>query len=259
MWGRTRRKPDPTRPMAAPGNPFLLSTWDRAQLMLWLAHFLYALAALLLFYALLFVLVHLPLFPLRQVEVKGTLRHVTYQQVSYIVAREFKGNFFTLDLARVAASFEKLPWVRTVSLRRRWPDRLEVILEEHEAVARLAAGGLVNGFGEVFQAASDEMLPIFDGPQASTRAMVEQYRQSLALLAPLGVEPVELSLNARGAWTLRLSDGVVLALGREHVNERLARFVASYDSTLARMPRPAVYVDLRYPNGFAARFAPSQS
>ena len=85
------------------------------------------------------LMIHLPLFPLKHVEVKGDLRHVTYQQVSYIVTREFKGNFFTLDLAQVGKGFQKLPWVRNVSLRRQWPDTLEVMLEEHAVLARWSA------------------------------------------------------------------------------------------------------------------------
>lgn len=256
MWRRRADKGDLTRrPMAAPGSNFLvLSLWDRAQLMLWLANLLYALAAILLVYALLFLVIHLPVFPLRHVEVKGDLRHITYEQVSYIVTREFRGNFFTLDLARVTQAFEKLPWVRHASLRRQWPDRLEVTLEEHVALARWAAGGLVNRQGEVFQAASDEPLPVFAGPEGSAREMAQQYEVFRATLAPAGLKPVAVSLNARRAWELKLDNGLVVALGRDQVTARLARFARHYAATVGRLPQVA-YVDLRYPNGFAVRLA----
>jgi cell division protein FtsQ len=257
MWGRKGDKGDLLRrPMAAQGGTaFVLSMWDKAQLMLWMANLLYALAAILLIYALLFLVIHLPLFPLKQVEVKGDLRHVTYQQVSYIVTREFKGNFFTLDLRQVSAGFQKLPWVRAVSLRRQWPDRLEVALEEHVALARWEAGGLVNTRGEVFQAASNSTLPIFSGPEGSAQTMVEQYTAVKDTLAPLRLEPVQLALNDRRAWQVKLNNGLVVALGREQVTSRLQKFVRNYDATVARMPRQVSYVDLRYPNGFAVRFA----
>lgn len=255
MWPRRADKGDlARRPMAAPeGNFLVLSLWDRAQLMLWLANLLYALAAILLLYALLFLVIHLPVFPIRHVEVKGDLRHVTYEQVSYIVTREFRGNFFTLDLARVTEAFEKLPWVRRASLRRQWPDRLEVTLEEHVALARWAAGGLVNTRGEIFQAASDEPLPVFSGPEGSAKEMAQQYEVLRATLAAAGLKPVALSLNARRAWELRLDNGLTVALGREQVVPRLARFARHYHATVARMPQAVAYVDLRYPNGFAVR------
>ena len=43
--------------------------------------------------------------------------------------------------------------------------------------------------------------------------------------------------------------------GEIPVEKRLARFVAAYPQTLAKMPQRHEYVDLRYPNGFALRVA----
>lgn len=256
MWGRKADKGDLSRrPMAAGSSALVLSMWDKAQLMLWLANLLYALAAILLIYAVLFLVIHLPVFPLKHVEVKGDLKHVTYQQVSYIVTREFKGNFFTLNLGQVGQGFQKLPWVRAVSLRRQWPDKLEVTLEEHVALARWEPGGLVNTRGEVFQAASNNALPTFVGPEGSAEEMVAQYAVFKHALAALKLEPVQLSLNQRRAWQMKLNNGLVVALGREQVAMRLEKFVRNYDATVARMPRQVAYVDLRYPNGFAVRFA----
>jgi cell division protein FtsQ len=260
MWGRRADKGDLSRrPMAAQSaNALVLTMWDKAQLMLWLANLLYALAAILLIYAVLFLVIHLPVFPLRHVEVKGDLKHVTYQQVSYIVTREFKGNFFTLNLVNVSQGFQKLPWVRVANLRRQWPDKLEVMLEEHVALARWAPGGLVNSRGEVFQAASNSTLPTFSGPEGSAAEMAEQFAAFKTALAALNLEPVQLNLNQRRAWEMKLSNGLVVALGRDQVASRLAKFVRNYDSTVARMPRQVAYVDLRYPNGFAVRFAGPQ-
>ena len=83
--------------------------WDKPQLMLWLANWLYALAAILMLYAILFVVVHLPVFPLKEISVNGDLKHVTREQVQYIVKQQLKGNFFTLDLKKSRTAFEKLP------------------------------------------------------------------------------------------------------------------------------------------------------
>lgn len=260
MWGRRDKGDLLHRPMAAqtPGT-LVLSLWDKAQLMLWFANFLYALAAILLLYAVLFLLVHLPLFPLRHVEVKGDLRHVTYQQVSYIVSSEFKGNFFTLDLVKVGNGFQKLPWVRNVSLRRQWPDTLEVNMEEHVALARWANGGLVNTRGELFQAATGAELPVFTGPEGSEKEISERYAAFKQTLAPLKLQPVTLTLSDRRAWQMKLNNGLVVELGRDKVEARLAKFARVYGTTIARLPRQVAHVDLRYPNGFAVRFAAASS
>jgi len=260
MWGRADKGDLTRRPMAATApSTLVLSLWDKAQLMLWCANLLYALAAILLIYAVLFLMIHLPLFPLKHVEVKGDLQHVTYQQVSYIVTREFKGNFFTLDLAQVGNGFQKLPWVRNVSLRRQWPDTLEVTLEEHGVLARWSAGGLVNTRGELFEAASSSELPVLSGPEGSAREVAEQYGQFKTALAPLKLKPTSVTMNERRAWQLKLDNGLTLELGRDQAGARLNKFVRVYDATIARMPRQVAYVDLRYPNGFAVRFGASET
>ncbi len=260
MWGRKADKGDLSRrPMAAPGTSVLvLSLWDKAQLMLWLANLLYAVAVVLLMYAVLFLVVHLPWFPIRVVEVKGALTHVNYQQVSYIVSRDFTGNFFTLDLVRVSTAFRKLPWVRHVSVRRQWPDTLEVSVEEHVALGRWADGGLINTHGELFQAATDAPLPVLAGPPGTQAEVAQRYEAFREILAPLKLTPVQVSMNERRAWQIKLDNGLTLALGRERVDQRLAKFVRAYADTIPRMPNPVVSVDLRYPNGFAVRFAAAE-
>jgi cell division protein FtsQ len=62
-----------------------------------------------------------------------------------------------------------------------------------------------------------------------------------------------ITLSARRAWQLRLDDGMVLQLGRENLEARLADFVSAYPRTIARLSQPPSHVDLRYSNGFAAR------
>ncbi len=229
--------------------------WDKTQLTLGIAHMLFALAAVMMLYAGFFLVINLPVFPLKKIDVKGHLSHVNREQVKLIVQQEMKGNFFTLDIKRIRGAFEKLPWVRSVNVRRRWPDRLEVALEEHQALARWGGIGLVNSSGEVFQAASDGDLPEFIGPTPeSAKDITEHYGQFKATLGPLGLTPAQIVLSPRRAWQVRLKSGLTLELGREEVGARMSRFAEVYERTMAKLPASVNYVDLRYPNGFAVRY-----
>ncbi len=227
--------------------------WDRPQLVIWVANLLYALATLALLYTVLFVAVHMPIFPFRQIDVTGDLNHVTRQQVEYIVRNELKGNFFTLDLNQARQAFEKLPWARSVNVRRRWPDRLEVTLEEHVALARWGNVALVNTKGELFEAASDANLPVFAGPNDSEKEIARRYAQFMQELQPTGLKPQQVILTPRLAWQLKLNNGLIVEIGREHVEERLARFASVYKQSLEPLGNRIQAVDLRYPNGFAVR------
>lgn len=213
---------------------------------------LVAAGLIVLYWVIRFAIVQ-PAFALREIRVGGAAEHVTLEQVEAIAQRDLHGTFFTLDLARLRASFEKLPWVRKVDIRRSWPDRIDVAVEEHQPLARWGNAALVNHHGEVFEAAFDGELPVFAGPPGTSLEIALQYERLLGEFSAIGREPVRVQLSQRRAWRVELDDGMVLELGREQVESRLARFLAAYPRTLAPLNRRIDYVDLRYGNGFAAR------
>ena len=237
--------------------------WDNADMLNGCANALYAFAAAALIFAGGYALVHTPLLPLRTLVLQGELKHVTREQAEAAARAGAAGTFFSVDLDAVRSAFESLPWVRKVEVRRLWPDRLQVSLEEHVALARWGAdahsGRLVNSYGEVFEGALPEAasLPQFAGPSGSAEEVARRYAAFRDALAPLALEPRQVLLSARYSWQLRLSNGLTLELGRDQLKEpvlqRLTRFVAYYAQTLGRLKRKFEYADLRYPSGFALR------
>ena len=189
-------------------------------------------------------------FPLTRVEFRGTLERTTRGELEKALPR-VSGNFFAADLAEVRASLERLPWVRHVAVRRMWPSRLEITIEEHVALARWGDDALVNTFGERFAGKTQETLPSFIGPAGTQAEVAKRYARFNAIVAPLDAKIDRISLSARHAWQLRLSNGLHLALGRDAdlAESRLRRFVEVYPTVRNRNE----YVDLRYPNGFAVR------
>ncbi len=227
--------------------------WHKPEILNAIASFLFATACVLAAYGVLQYVVRLPEFPLREVRVTGKLAHVTREQLEELVRREFRGNFFTLDLAAARAGLEKLPWVRGATVRRQWPDGIAVAIEEHVPLARWGTGALVNTHGELFAAAYDGELPLFVGPEGSAKEIAIQYDYFQRSLVAIGHRPVHVQLSARRAWQIRLDSGLVIELGRQRIEPRLARFVAVYARTVGSLQRKLDYADLRYPNGFALR------
>lgn len=227
--------------------------WDKPTALTMLADLLFVAALLGVLYAGVAYAVRLPAFAINGVRVVTPVEHVTRAQIEEIVRREVRGTFFTLHLGATRAAFEKLPWVRSADVRRQWPGSLEVALTEHVPLARWGKEALVNVHGEVFEAAFDGVLPLFNGPAGVAKEMTIQYDHFRRSLAAIGKTPGAINVSARRAWQIQLDDGMTLDLGREHVEERLRRFVITYPRTIARMTHPVDRVDLRYANGFAAR------
>ena len=244
--------------------------WDKPESLRMISSALFGICFVLVLYGALHYALHMPVFALRVVSISTAPRQVVPAQIEAMVRNELHGNFFTLDLERTRRAFESIPWVRKVSIRRHFPWRLEISLEEHVALAHWNHAGLVSTHGEVFSAETDKLLPKFIGQPDNAAEVTQMYVALTEQLAPLKQEITEISLSPRLSWRLRLNNGMWMELGREQSKQRLARFVAVYPYRLMPMQqnyeffhagkaphqngmqRRAEYVDLRYRNGFAA-------
>lgn len=226
--------------------------WDKPHLLRMVTNTLMLLSLVLVGYGALRYVLQLPIFPLRAVELASVPQHVDMEQLNKVVRGGVKGGFFSVDLEKTRQAFEQLPWVRTVSVRRKFPWRLEVNLEEHVALARWNNTELVNTYGEVFAAQTSEKLPSFAGQPDSSQMVTGMYGALGKQLDAIDQHITQISLSERFAWQVKLDSGMVLELGREQVEQRLARFVAVYPYSLATSARVVTHVDLRYRNGFAA-------
>ena len=199
-------------------------------------------------------------FPITTVEVYGDLRYADLARLRELLAEQAVGGFFRVDIARIRHSLESQPWIRRASVRRVWPDTLRAEVVEQVPVARWGEEAAVNSFHEVFSPPRDSIpteLPHWQGPAGSQKELAERYRDMSALLAPLGLRVMDLALDERRAWQLKLDNGIDLRLGRKRELQRLESFVRIYPAVLAAQTKRIAVVDLRYKNGFAVRWRPS--
>ena len=144
-----------------------------------------------------------PFFAIRSISVDGDVARNSVSTIRANAAPKLAGNFVTMDLRAVRRAFESVPWVRLAVVRRVWPNRLRVQLEEHRPVAiwgsESGAEKLVNSFGEVFEAnvgdVEDDNLPTLAGPEGSSAHVLAMLgsrrgRARAARCARRGARPV---------------------------------------------------------------------
>jgi cell division protein FtsQ len=192
-------------------------------------------------------------WPMRRLVLTAEFRQVGEAQVRAAVAPHVRDGFFAVDLERLRADLAKLPWVRRVEVRKRWPDRLEVMISEYRPLARWGEDRMLSENGELFAAprAPGAGLPRFDGPEARRAELMSFYSEAKPLFLGEGLQVSALALSARGSWTLRLSDGTRVDVGRGDPQHRLQRFARLLPRLRATDTRRLVRADLRYTNGFA--------
>ena len=243
---------------AAPAQP------HDVRLMNAVANALFALAAVAVVAALLAWAMRAPVFTLRAIRIEGDTGRTNVATIRANALPLLAGNFFTLDLRAARAAFESVPWVRRAVVRRVWPNRLAVTLEEHHAAALWGGEDgndrLVNQQGEVFEAnvgdVEDDGLPRFEGPAGSAAQMLAVHGRLSPLFAQIDANLEGLTLSRRGSWRVDLDTGAVVEVGRgtdDELAERTGRFVRTFGQVAARFERPLESADLRHADGYAVR------
>jgi len=211
-----------------------------------------------------------PVFNIEQISVQSAneqdLEHIKVPMVKAKAISQFSGNFFTLRLDQARAAFEEMPWVRVASVRRVWPNQIQVSIEEHEPVGVwLGQNGpeLMNNYGELFtvnlaEANDRKNLVIFQGPPNSNKEVLGLYQQLEEWFKKHDSKIVALTLSPRYAWSVKLDNGLTFELGRDQtdkdrkqITERLDKFFRLWPELEKQLTGPVDYVDLRYNAGFS--------
>jgi len=192
--------------------------------------------------------------PIDSVVINGAFERVSAMQVKQALEPHVRTGFLSADLEAMRTDVVAIPWVSRATVRRRWPGVIELGVTEEEAVACWGSAGLLNADGRLFVTEAAHVpaeLPRLSGPDGSEARVAALYFDIERRLEQRGLAAVRLALDARGAWTFELSNGIRVRLGGESLGQRLTRFFAALDGVVAPRVAEIEYVDMRYTNGFA--------
>lgn len=188
------------------------------------------------------------------VEVRGPFERVTAEQVRAAAIPLLEDGFLALDPDAVRQSVEKLPWVRSALVGKRWPDTVLISVTEHQPMARWHDGRLVSRSGELFEIDGRypvNGLPDLAGDEDHAVEIVEFFQAMGEQLSGTGFDIRSLQRSSRGAWRATLSGGVSMELGSDQAMPRLRRFITAWPRIEGHADRRLQRVDLRYAHGFA--------
>jgi cell division septal protein FtsQ len=208
------------------------------------------------------VYVHLledPFFRVRECEVEGN-RKIPKETIQSLAGIEGMPNLFTLRLKEVAKRLESHPWVDQVRVRKVFPNKISVQIEEREPVGILPLEGLyyIDTKGVIFAAVGDKdpyNYPLLTGltRQGLEKDPVEAKRlimKALEFLRIVDKEKVfpleELSEihmdKIYGIQCFTKTEGLELNMGWEHFGEKLRR-LSIILSDLQKRGMSAVSID----------------
>lgn len=179
-------------------------------------------------------------FRMRKVEVRGCLK-IPEKTILSLAAIEGMPNLFTLPLQEIARRVETHPWVDYVRVRKIFPDRVLIHIEERKpmAILQLDDRFYIDSHGVIFSRVGDRdeynfpfltglSRQAFDKDPAGANFMIMKAleflkmaeQEKISLLA--GISEVRME-RTFGIQCFTQTDGVEVRMGWDHFREKLRR------------------------------------
>jgi cell division protein FtsQ len=189
-----------------------------------------------------------------QVELVTPTEFVSAKELEQYVKMSVKESFFSLDVQAASETLLTHPWVKNVKARKVWPNTLLVDVEEHQPWLNLNNKQLISKEGVVFEPQSVEgfsELPLLIGNYGDIEDLLSMYHFFTEQMPADEFRITKLSFHVYNGWTMWLENGIRLYLGKQHLSERLERFLSVLHEMKKQQRNQISYIDLRYPSGVA--------
>ena len=194
--------------------------------------------------------------PVQSVKISGEFVRVSRSDIERAIEPMLGSGLVRTDLDALRRAALEVPGVREATVRRVWPDSLEIWVVERVAVARWGSGGYLEVDGTHFApagGASAEELPELSGPEGRHRRVLDLHIALARVLAPLGMRIDATELSPRGVLYATLDDGPHLVMRPAAVDRELETRARTLATVMAGRLHEVERVDFRYPTGFAVR------
>lgn len=191
--------------------------------------------------------------PIEALTIEGPFQRVTALQIEEAISEQLGDGFFSVNLDAIRGAVIALPWIDNANVARRWPGTLEITVTEQIPAAIWGKRGLLNTRGDLFVEDARHVpaeLPQLDGPEGQSSVVAKRYLDIRDKLIPTGLDLRQVTLDARGAWALKLSNGIDIRLGRRDVDARAQLFLDVAANLISSREAEIEFVDMRYSNGF---------
>ena len=196
-------------------------------------------------------------FPLKRVIIQEPLRYGDMREVSEIIRNHHQRDLLHMDVTLLADEMQRLDWIAKASVYKRWPDAVEVKLEERVPVVRWGGRAFLDASGEPFSIPDNDKLrelATIHGPDGYEKQVLQYWHDIAPWLGARQLQLQQLSLDQRLVWHAELENGLDVTLGRDQLNDRLKKLAVVNDKVIKPYHRYIEAIDLRYHDGFSVRW-----
>ena len=193
------------------------------------------------------------ILPIRTIQLAGSFENLNQREVEATLAGYIGQGFFSLDIREMQRNLNSRPWTESVSIRRIWPDKLRVTINEKKPVARWDEQHLLSESARVFLADTEKFahLPLVHADGHPPDWVLTQFYRLQARFGSVDERLVALRVDNRGAVEVELINGLQIKLGRSDIERKMNRLTSIYNEQILPRREQILRLDLRYSNGFA--------
>lgn len=197
--------------------------------------------------------------PIAAFALVGTPQYTNNQDIrdQMLKMGELKG-FFGQNVDAIREQIEAMPWIKGALVRKIWPDRVTVIVNEYQPVAYWNGDQFLDGEGVIFKLPFEKLknanMPRLFGPDFQSADVLAAWDKIFKELKEKNLNLKSLSIDSRGAWEITLDNDIILKLGRGDWKSKIDRFVTIFPQIEIPENQRIHSVDLRYKVGAAVSF-----
>ncbi len=202
------------------------------------------------------------LFPITDVVLKGNISNVSQTTLKELVLNNLKQGFFNINLNAIAQNIENLNWVAQATLRRVWPNTVEILVREHQAVAVWDENTLLSANGILFKVESItgyEQFVQINGQPEHAKELLSAYSELEQLITSYGLNIKTLQSVDSGEMNVLFNTKLSSIFAMQDKEIQFKRFASLLETGYLAInteqntlnKKALKSIDLRYSNGFS--------
>lgn len=194
-------------------------------------------------------------FPIKHIEIISNFNNVnknTVSKRSEIYLKE--KSFFNFNIKNLKKEIEKIEWVKSVNVRRVYPDKVKIFIVEHKAIAIWNNKEYFNKSGKLFKVNQiSKNLPKLNSKNNQNVKMFNYLSSFTKHLSKNNINDkiIKIEENEIRSIKIFLYSGININLGSRNIDNRIKTFFKIYKKLKSSDLKKIRYIDMRYSNGFS--------
>lgn len=194
--------------------------------------------------------------PIEAINLNGDFKRVSKKVIQKNISNITGQGYLDFNLNELKLTIESVSWVQSVTVVKKWPDKIEVTIIEDDVVGLWNNQSVLNSSGEVFdvdQRTVPSKLIKFYGPEGTNKTVYEKYIIFNNELIGRGLILESMEYSVLGSWSFTIRPNIKIKLGNSELSQRFERFLLVWDESLLDNYDQISYIDFRYTEGFALK------